>query len=495
MINGDIIQIGKLIDKSYEEKNEKALYDCISSAESIRDNCNTPEDLAVLEYYIGNAWADLDKIRSSTSQGLWAYNRNEHINAIKSFRRCVSTNNISDHIRKNIFLQAYTNLGNMFSVSGRIIYAIECWKNALEIEPTFGMAGCNYGHGLIYYASYLYDTNHEALVLRHAYRLLRTYSSQPNIPKEAQTVFDSGVEAIKKKLGESFLSKRNEFKKYSLGKTDQEKSYKKWVLDNGLFLNPLNDLFFDTAIAHDVTLLPSMLVRDFSAPVFQGFYNQIKQEYLTARYLFYCYEHELSGEGIHFSDKGRCLVDTFDYPQYGFRYEQLKNSFKMLYSLFDKIGYFLNEYLRLGKDKNKVYFKNVWYRNNQIDPNIEELNNNPLRGLYFLSKDLFSNDGKDMEYLEVADPDAKRIYDLRNNLEHKYCKIHWFKLDETEGDLCNDTLAFSVTEFELSEKTFRLLRYVREAVIYLSLSVHVEEKKLHKNVEVAIPLFLSDYDN
>jgi hypothetical protein len=108
---------------------------------------------------------------------------------------------------------------------------------------------------------------------------------------------------------------------------------------------------------------------------------------------------------------------------------------------------------------------------------------------------LFSNDGKDMEYLEVADPDAKRIYDLRNNLEHKYCKIHWFKLDETEGDLCNDTLAFSVTEFELSEKTFRLLRYVREAVIYLSLSVHVEEKKLHKNVEVAIPLFLSDYDN
>jgi len=76
-----------------------------------------------------------------------------------------------------------------------------------------------------------------------------------------------------------------------------------------------------------------MLVRYYSAPVFQGFYNQIKQEYLTARYLLYNYKYEFMENGIHFSDKDRNLVNTFDYPQYGFRYEQLKNSFKMLYSL------------------------------------------------------------------------------------------------------------------------------------------------------------------
>jgi hypothetical protein len=143
-----------------------------------------------------------------------------------------------------------------------------------------------------------------------------------------------------------------------------------------------------------------MLVRDYSAPVFQGFYNQIKQEYLTARYLLYNYNMNF-GEWHTFSDRDRNLVNTFDYPQYGFRYEQLKNSFKMLYSLFDKIGYFLNEYLKLGKEQTKVNFKNVWYRNRQINPNLEELQNNPLRGLYFLSKDLFTDVDRDTEVSRV----------------------------------------------------------------------------------------------
>ena len=232
----------------------------------------------------------------------------------------------------------------------------------------------------------------------------------------------------------------------------------------------------------------------FRSPVFQGFFNQIKQEYLTARYLFYNYKFELSEEDLHFSDKGRHLINTFDYPQHGFRYEQLKNSFKMLYSLFDKIGYFLNEYFKLGKDQNKVYFKNIWFKNKNINTNIEKLKNNPLRGLYFLSKDLFSNDGSDKEYLEAADPEANKIYDLRNNLEHKYCKIHWLRPDEPKEELRDDTLAYTITEDEFSEKTYKLLHFVREAVIYLSLAVHVEEKRLHENKEIVLPLMLFDYD-
>ena len=494
MINEAIVQIGIEIDNAFLEKDERKLKNCLSIAQSLRDECVNPDEVAVLEYYSGNVWADLDIVHSVGTDQLWFYKRDEHIKAIVSFRKCVMTHNVSDQIRKNIFLQAYTNLGNMFSESGRIIYAIECWEKALEIEPTFGMAGCNLGHGLIYYASYQYDENHKALIFRRAYKLLQAYSHQPNIPIEAQTRFDADIAFILKTFGKDYLLEKNDFKEFSLGRTNKEKSYKKWVLDNGLFLNPLNDLFFDTAIAHDVISLPNMLVRDYSAPVFQGFFNQIKQEYLTARYLFYNYKFELSEEDLHFSDKGRHLINTFDYPQHGFRYEQLKNSFKMLYSLFDKIGYFLNEYFKLGKDQNKVYFKNIWFKNKNINTNIEKLKNNPLRGLYFLSKDLFSNDGSDKEYLEAADPEANKIYDLRNNLEHKYCKIHWLRPDEPKEELRDDTLAYTITEDEFSEKTYKLLHFVREAVIYLSLAVHVEEKRLHENKEIVLPLMLFDYD-
>ena len=119
------------------------------------------------------------------------------------------------------------------------------------------------------------------------------------------------------------------------------------------------------------------------------------------------------------------------------------------------------------------------------------MKNNPLRGLYFLSKDLFT---KDAEYLDVTDPEAKNIYELRNNLEHKFCKIHWFKQDMSGDELRFDTLAYSVTEEYFSKKTYKLLRYVREAVIYLSLSIHVEETKLHENNGVVMPLLLFNYD-
>jgi hypothetical protein len=495
LINETIVQIGNKIDKAFLERDESELCNCLCIAQSLRDDCTTPDEAAVLEYFIGNAWADLDRIRSLESKRLWSYRREDHINAIVSYRKSILTKNVSNQIKQGIFLQAYTNLGNMFSESGRVIYAIECWKEALKIEPTFGMAGCNLGHGLVYYAGYQYDGNHKALILRHAYRLLQTYSNQPNIPNESQTVFNKDIVLIEKALCKDYLLASNNFKDFPLGKSNREKLYRKWVLDHGLFLNTLNDLFFDTAIAHDITSLPNMLVRDYSAPVFQGFYNQIKQEYLTARYLLYNYKYEFLENGIHFSDRDRNLVNTFDYPQYGFRYEQLKNSFKMLYSLFDKIGYFLNEYLKLGKEQTKVNFKNVWYRNRQINPNLEELQNNPLRGLYFLSKDLFTDVDRDTEYLEVADPDANKIFDIRNNLEHKYCKIHRFELGETEDNLANDPLAFSITENELAEKTYKLLRYAREALLYLSLAVHVEEKNLHNNDKVIMPLMLFDYDN
>ena len=121
------------------------------------------------------------------------------------------------------------------------------------------------------------------------------------------------------------------------------------------------------------------------------------------------------------------------------------------------------------------------------------MNNNPLRGLYFLSKDFYTKD-KDMEYLELAEPDAKEIADLRNNIEHKYFKIHWIKPNESDGELRFDSLAYSIDESDFEKKVYRLLRCAREALIYLSLSIHIEEKKNDKDDGIVMPLQLFDYD-
>ena len=491
LIRNKIKNLGNSIDNAFDNNNAELLRKLINNASLIVNKGTNTDEQAVIDYFIGNAWSDLNVLNNYGKKTVWSYERIEHINAIKYFRKCVSNINVSEEIKAGIFLQAYTNIGNMFLESGRVIYAIESWKKALRIKPSFGMARCNLSHGIIYYANNLYDRNHKALILRHCHNELLLFLKQDDIHEKARIAFETDLSRIRRVLNVDFLKKQNSFREYSLGRSQKERNYRKWVLTNSLYLNPLNDIFFDTAIAHDVLQLPNMRVRDYKAPVFHGFFNQLKQEYITARYLYYQYKEELPESVIHYSDKDRKLVNTLDYPQYGFRYEQLKNAFKTLYSILDKVGYFINEYFKLGIDRDRVYFRSIWYKDRQINPKIESLNNNPLRGLYFLSKDFYA---KDMEYLELAEPDAKDIADLRNNIEHKYFKIHWIKPKESDGELRFDSLAYSIDESDFEKKVYRLLRCAREALIYLSLSIHIEEKKNEKDDGIVMPLQLFDYD-
>jgi len=490
LIRKKIIQLGVEIDAACDNKDISMLESIIEHAKNLQEESNNPDEISAIDYFIGNAWAEIDLIKNNNQANAWSYDRNEKLNAIKYFRKCISYNNVSKDIVNGIFIQAYTNLGNQFSEAGRAIYAIEAWGKALEIAPTFGMAGANLSHGLIYYANYLYDRNHSAIILRHCYKKLMLYLKCDRIHEGARHVFETDIEWLKSALPSEYLKGNNKFQEFSLGRSKKEKNYHEWVLKNSLYLNPLNDLFFESAIAHDVLHLPNMLIRKFKAPVFHGFFNEIKQQYITARYLYYQYKEELSNNVVHFSDKGRGLVNTLDYPQYGYKYEQIKNAFKMLYSLFDKIAYFINEYFELGIDREKVYFKNIWYKDKKINEKFENLNNNPLRGLYFLSKDFYS---KDEDYLILADPNAQKMAELRNHLEHKYMKIIWMNSDPYD-ELRYDNLAYLINETEFENKTNRLLKCAREAVIYLSLAIHIEENRNINKDGIVIPIPVTGYD-
>ena len=88
-----------------------------------------------------------------------------------------------------------------------------------------------------------------------------------------------------------------------------------------------------------------------------------------------------------------------------------------------------------------------------------------MRGLYFLSKDLF-----DRDFEEVAKQDAVKLSQLRNRAEHRFLSFQSFVTEQS-----TDTHQFiSIDEFE--GKTLRLLKMARETLIYLSLAMHREEK-------------------
>ncbi|MBE3093186.1 MAG: hypothetical protein IMZ51_05970 [Chloroflexi bacterium] len=499
-MNKAIIELGNKIDIATDSKDTQALKDCIALSQEMESTGNLSNDeKAILFYFTGNAWASLDHILNYESFS-WLYKRKEFEKAIIYYRRVLGVEKLNDFISKNILSQNYTNLGNMFSQAGRIIAAIDYWDKALLVYPDFGMAKCNKAHGLIYYSKMLYDKSHQTIMLKNAYKLLKTSIEDNTIHKKAKITFRNDIKYIGSLFKKENLESEITFKKFSLGKSKKEIAYRKWVIKNKLFINPLNDILQVDVVSHDVLGLPNLRIRDNPAPIYHGFFSQIKQEYITLRYLFYKYLIKNETK-IHFSDEGRHLNNTLDYPQFGLRYEYLKLSFRMAYSLFDKISYFLNKYLDLGFSPDEVSFRKIWFikKGNDyfINPKIQELNNLPLRGLYFLSKDLYE---KNEEYSTSIEPESYKLAEIRNHIEHKYFKIHWDmwsgKTEHTGDqsmDMNIDNWSYSLYENDFAHKTSKIINLAREAIIYLSLALHHEEIKEKAN-SITMPLIITEYD-
>ena len=249
-----------------------------------------------------------------------------------------------------------------------------------------------------------------------------------------------------------------------------------WCLREVMFLNPLNNLHSSPIAARDVLTLPSFVTPLREPPVLIGFFNQIKQEYVSARWLYF---EGINAKALHMSDRDVLLYNTLDYPAFGLAIEKTKIAFRMAYSLLDKIAYFLNRYLRLGIPEKGISFRHIW-RHKDSGPVRNEFSSSenwPFRGLYWLSKDLFEKDFK-----EMTEPDARALHDLRNHLEHKYVKVRLMEIpdviaDRPEPGLFSDTVAYSISLQVLERKTLRILKLARSALIYLSLGMHTEEAR------------------
>ena len=231
----------------------------------------------------------------------------------------------------------------------------------------------------------------------------------------------------------------------------------------------------------------------------------MKQEFVSARYLYY---DGINADQPHFSDRDVLLYNTLDYPVHSLAAERVKAAFRIAYSLFDKIAYFLNDYLCLSIPEKRVTFRTFWYekqkRNKGLSPIFQKRENNwPLRGLFWLSKDLFENDSG---FKESIEPDAQELADIRNHLEHKYLKLHddfWAGPSSENGDatlVLANTSAFSLHRREFEVKTLRLIKMARAALIYLSLAIHAEENQRrtgdeHKTItpKLALDIFEDDW--
>lgn len=384
-----------------------------------------------------------------------------------------------------LFLQLTVNYGNILSQCGRYVKSINNLNEVLE--SNFPMAIGNLALKIVDYS--YFNESHRKIMLYHAFHLLESILDENVMFPEkrlAQGQFYKYLNGIKSSVGSEYLKTAfsfNDFLEPVDNMSEEEVRYRTWIGANGLALNQLNDIFFEVEVGYDPLHLPGIVEELGNSwfPRYHGIFNQVKQEYASAR--FWIYEG-LTDRSIHYSDKDVYLVNTFDYPVYGVGIEKVKAAYRSIYSIFDKIAYFLNKYLELGISDGAISFATLWYKEVRGQKRRDEIRkiqreNYALNGLWWIYKDLRN---KTVYGDKHIDPVLKRISDVRNAMEHRYLKIiDYYGLNQNKQDNRLDEFAYNISFNDFEKLTIELLKLTREAIIQLIMVVKIEESKKESN--------------
>lgn len=377
-------------------------------------------------------------------------------------------------VAQYIAMRLYTNLGNTYQTIGRYIVAIDCFQNALIISNDFAMASLNLSFLLFDYAQ-LQINNYQQSYFHHAcyYYYMQTENCKINLEnQEYLQDLKSYISLFDSIYIKNFLNKPLDLPSFHVD-NESEANYRNYLLLFRLFLDPCLDILSDPCFAVDSLNLPFKEPYNDREKEFIGLFNQIKQEYNWVRFLWYKISiHETYN---HYSDRQLNLIDIGDFSDYSLRESMLRTAFKSGYSLFDRVGFFINEYFKVGLTSTNISFKNVWKdklidRKGQVyfvipNPITTVHSDNPLvQAMYWLQKDFYEN-----KKINVTTPHAAPIFKMRNDMEHNCLR--------TGKQPANTSFTIYTSERKIESNTFRLLKLARELIIYLCLAIKFDIEK------------------
>lgn len=368
--------------------------------------------------------------------------------------------------------ETWVNLGNCFDELGRVIDALECYEKALELRKNHGMALANKGQALVNYA--MIAGEHERTFLLEAYSLL-SQALELGVHLEAASTFSKYLKYIRARFpDEQNFDKPPKFPGYTIkARSKIERFLIDFCLEKRLYLNICDFCRKCDAAIGDTAFIKKMITRTPNRFFHLSEYlNQIKQDYVTARFLLILSRYE--GLSLNFVDKRVKIIDTLDYRTYNIYIQLVKTSFKGFYDILDKIACFINDYLELGIPERKTTFRKIWYSNlktKMIHKKIMDTKNLSLNALFDIHRD-FENGP------------YEKLKNTRHALTHRFVNIRSFQEKEDEENM---------TEEILVRQTLELARIVRSAIIYLLHFVYVREtKKEAKTKGILAPIFAED---
>ena len=479
VIDKEIFELSKTFDALFYKKVSSLIMPTIKTATSmLSKDYNIPTKMQI-SYNIANGYHDFLTIENHNNE----YYLEKEIYYLRFtldmyesnfYDDDESTNEIESKVAKYIAMRSYTNLGNAFRILGRYIAAIDCFHNALLISNDFAMASLNLSFLLFRYAQ-LQIKSYEQHYYHHACFYYYEQTKKCKINLESQDYLDelqNCISAFEPSYIDKYLSKPLKLPLFHV--PDQvECDYRNYLIVFRLFLDPCLDILSDPCFAVDSINLPFDESFSGREKEFIGLFNQIKQEYNLARYLWYKVSTDNTYE--HYADKELDLIDTGDLANHSLQESLMRTAFRTAYSLFDRIGFFINEYFQVGLTDTKISFKNVW-KEKLVDGNGQEYftvpnpiirthTNNPLiHAMFWLQKDFFED-----RKINVTAPHAERIFQMRNDMEHNCLRTGEQAYDVTFTKYTSDD--------KIENNTYKLLRLARELIIYLCLAVEFDRRK------------------
>ena len=461
--------VAGLIDVASNQRHEDGLLHAIKLLDQMPEVVQGEVSVALRRYFLANAHAGLAGLSHGDRETVWDWEQPNRALAILNYREALAASDIDKEppVRRN---QIETNLGNSLSHVGRFIRAIEHWDNVLTVEPGFGMAHANRAKALVSYSACLHEKHWRHCLVSEA-RLAIDEAFGCGLEPGADRSFEPLADWLTERTaGWAPYEPPTAFN----GMSPEEASYRQWVVNNKLALNPLNDIWRVPEAARDSYHLPPLMLSFKEASGVLGQFNQLKQEYTTARWLLF---EGTNSDEAHFADAGVRLIEPPDMAHFSMDDEKVRLAFRSAYSLMDRVAFFINRHWQLGWSSDRVWLKSLWCPRGKkggpapgLRPEFQRGPNWPLRGIYWISKDLY-----DEELVgETTSPEARDLYFLRRALEHRDVRTYSFSLPSEEL-LPSDCEC--VIEEDLARETLRMLGLGREVLLHLGMATGIEERR------------------
>jgi len=376
-----------------------------------------------------------------------------------------TVNDIEQKLIDHLAMKCHVNLGNIMRTVGRYIFAIDSYNNTLLIDNGFAMASLNLSFTLLSYSG-LQIKKYEQQYYHHA-----AYNYYKHTIKYKVNLEDASyIDGLKKKIGvfhpeyiENFLQKELNLPDYGVS-TQEEIDYRIHLQICNLFLDACGEILREPCFAVDSVILPeSKLVGEKAE--FYGLFNQIKAEYIHGRYLWYATTVEIL-ETPKYVEKENDFASIKDDSVFTVNDTLLRAAYRILYSVFDKIGYFVNHYFNVGLEGRRISFKNIW-RSDVPRPIKFPTSNAGLCALYWLQKDLY-----DEKEMDTTSPFSVKLAEMRNDMEHN-ALISVNSLSKANPSA---QITKYVMDGQIEQNVYKIMKLLREAIIYLSIAVNEDVK-------------------